>query len=54
MGAYETDLYRFFELQHAALLKDLAEKKQIDDELKGQMTGALKEFGQQFAARKAA
>ena len=54
VGAYETELYRTFELRHAGILKAIAEKKQIDDELKGQVTAALKEFGQQFAARKAA
>jgi F-type H+-transporting ATPase subunit alpha len=51
---YESELYRFFELRYASLLKGLADKKQIDDELKGQINAALKEFGQQFAARKAA
>jgi F-type H+/Na+-transporting ATPase subunit alpha len=54
VGAYETELYRTFELRHAGMLKVLAEKKQIDDELKGQINAALKEFSQQFAARKAA
>ena len=54
VGAYETELYRTFELRHAGILKGIAEKKQIDDELKGQVTAALKEFSQQFAARKAA
>ena len=54
VGAYEIELYRTFELRHAGILKAIAEKKQIDDELKGQINAALKEFGQQFAARKAA
>jgi F-type H+-transporting ATPase subunit alpha len=54
VGAYETELYRTFELRHAAILKVIADKKQIDDELKGQINAALKDFGQQFAARKAA
>src|SRR5918993_164643 len=54
VGAYETELYRTFELRHAGILKTIAEKKQIDDELKGQVTAALKDFSQQFAARKAA
>jgi F-type H+-transporting ATPase subunit alpha len=54
VGAYESELYRYFELQHSAILQTLAEKKQIDDALKGQVNAALKEFGQQFAARKAA
>src|SRR5512134_889773 len=53
VGAYESELYRFFELRYAGILKTIAEKKQIDDQLKGQIGAALKEFGQQFAARKA-
>ena len=55
VGAYESDLYQFFELRYSSFLATVAEKKQIDDELKGQLNAALKEFGQQFAAaRKAA
>jgi F-type H+-transporting ATPase subunit alpha len=54
VGTYESELYRYFDLRHPGVLKTLAEKKQIDDELKGQLTAALKDFGQQFAARKAA
>jgi F-type H+-transporting ATPase subunit alpha len=54
VGAYETELYRHFDLQHSAILQTLAEKKQIDDALKGQINSALKDFGQQFAAKKAA
>jgi F-type H+-transporting ATPase subunit alpha len=54
VGAYENELYRSFELRHAAILQTIADKKQIDDELKGQINAALKEFSQQFAARKAA
>ena len=54
VGAYEIELYRTFELRHAGILTGIAEKKQIDDEMKGQVNAALKEFSQQFAARKAA
>jgi F-type H+-transporting ATPase subunit alpha len=54
VGAYETELYRTFELRHSGILKGIADKKQIDDELKAQINAALKEFSQQFAARKAA
>ena len=53
-GAYETELYRFFDVRHSGALKTLAEKKQIDDALKADINAALKEFNQQFAARKAA
>src|SRR5687768_11320888 len=53
-GTYEAELYRLFDLRYSGILKAIAEKKQIDDELKGQVNAALKDFGQQFAARKAA
>jgi F-type H+-transporting ATPase subunit alpha len=54
VGAYETELYRLFDARHSSILKTLAEKKQIDDALKAEINAALKDFGQQFAARKAA
>jgi F-type H+-transporting ATPase subunit alpha len=54
VGAYETELYRAFELRHAAILGGIADKRQIDDNMKAQIDAALKDFGQQFAARKAA
>src|SRR5918992_338329 len=40
VGAYEADLYRFFELRYSAMLQGIAEKKQIDDQLKGQINAA--------------
>ena len=44
-----------FELRHSGILGGIKEKKQIDDEMKGQINAALKEFSQQFVdARKAA
>jgi F-type H+-transporting ATPase subunit alpha len=51
---YETELFRFVETRHAQTLTTLAEKKAIDDDLKAKLTGLLKEFGEQFAARKTA
>jgi F-type H+-transporting ATPase subunit alpha len=47
---YEIELYRHVETRHPQVLSTLADKKAIDDELKGQLNGALKEFGEQFAA----
>jgi len=47
---FEAELYRFFEQRHQAILAALGEKKQMDDQLKGQIDAALKEFGAQFAA----
>jgi F-type H+-transporting ATPase subunit alpha len=52
---YETELFKFLDTRRAQLLSSLAEKKQIDDQLKGDLNQTLKEFGDQFAAaRKAA
>src|SRR6187401_126350 len=47
---YEEDLYRFLETRHPRVLTTIAEKKIIDDDLKGALEAALKEFGQQFGA----
>ncbi len=53
--AYETEMYRFFDTRHQAILSALEEKKVMDDQLKAQIDAALKEFGAEFAAaRKAA
>jgi F-type H+-transporting ATPase subunit alpha len=53
--AYETNLYQFLETSRPQVLTSLAEKKQLDDELKAALKDALTEFGKQFAAgRKAA
>jgi F-type H+-transporting ATPase subunit alpha len=54
VGNFERDVYSFFEARYPGILRSVAEKKQIDDETKGQLNAALKEFGEQFAARKAA
>src|SRR5512133_676808 len=52
---YEADLYRFLETRHPGILTGLAAKKQIDDQMRGDLENALKEFGDLFAAeRKAA
>jgi F-type H+-transporting ATPase subunit alpha len=45
---YEQDLYRFLETRHPGILTGIAEKKQIDDDLKGSLGAALKELGAQF------
>ena len=47
---YEDDLMRFLETRHPGVLSTIAEKKTIDDELKGALEGALKDFSQQFMA----
>jgi F-type H+-transporting ATPase subunit alpha len=52
--AFETELYKFIETRHPKLFGTIAEKKQLDDQLKAELDGAVKEFATDFAARKAA
>ncbi len=40
----EGQLYTFFANQHSSVMRDLVEKKTIDDDLKGQLHAAMKEF----------
>ncbi|HSL22614.1 MAG TPA: F0F1 ATP synthase subunit alpha [Vicinamibacterales bacterium] len=47
---YEKDLYRFLETRRPGILTGIAEKKQIDDQLKGELQAALKEFAGDFKA----
>jgi F-type H+-transporting ATPase subunit alpha len=47
---YEAELYNFFDNRKQDILKDLREKKAIDDDLRGRITAALDEFKKEFAA----
>jgi F-type H+/Na+-transporting ATPase subunit alpha len=47
---YETELFTFLDTRRAQLLSGLAEKKQIDDQIKTDLNQALTEFGQTFGA----
>jgi F-type H+-transporting ATPase subunit alpha len=51
---FETELYLFIESRHPELFRGIAEKKQLDDQLKPALTAAVEEFAKDFAARKAA
>jgi F-type H+/Na+-transporting ATPase subunit alpha len=51
---FETDLYRFIETRYPQVFSGIRDKKQLDDELKGALNSAVKEFAGDFAARKAA
>jgi F-type H+/Na+-transporting ATPase subunit alpha len=52
---FETGLYQFLETSRPEVLRTLADKKTIDDDLKAALNGALKEYQEQFmAGRKAA
>src|SRR3954465_3930691 len=47
---YEDDLYRYLETSHPDVLSGILEKKTLDDEVKGAVEAALKDFGQTFLA----
>ncbi|HEV8383418.1 MAG TPA: F0F1 ATP synthase subunit alpha, partial [Candidatus Acidoferrales bacterium] len=51
---YEQELFSFADTNHGAMLKALREKKQINDEIRAQMTKALDEFKERFTASAAA
>jgi F-type H+-transporting ATPase subunit alpha len=50
---YEAELHRFVETRYPQLLATLREKKAIDDGLREQMLGLLREFAKEFEAVKA-
>src|SRR5687767_9272123 len=52
--AFETGLYQYLETRHPQLLRGIAEKKQLDDQLKGTLNEAVKLFAGDFAAKRAA
>jgi F-type H+-transporting ATPase subunit alpha len=53
IARYEQELYRFLDTRKPGVLTAVAEKKQLDDALKGELNAAIKEFGEQFAVEPA-
>jgi F-type H+/Na+-transporting ATPase subunit alpha len=51
--AFEVELYKFIETRHPQVFRGIVEKKQLDDQLKGALDAAVKEFAGDFASRKA-
>jgi F-type H+-transporting ATPase subunit alpha len=47
---YEEELYRFLETRYPNVLTGIANKKVLDDEVRGALEKALEEFGRQFMA----
>src|ERR671913_417292 len=47
---YENELFQFLDTRKPQLMSSFAEKKQIDDAIKADLSQALKEFGDSFAA----
>src|SRR5881409_1358718 len=54
LRAFEIELYKFIETRAPDVFRGLTDKKQLDDQLKGALDRAVKEFAGDFAARKAA
>jgi F-type H+-transporting ATPase subunit alpha len=54
LRAFESELYRFLETRYPDVLTGIVEKKQLDDQLKAALNAAVKEFTEDFAARKSA
>jgi F-type H+-transporting ATPase subunit alpha len=50
---FETELFKFIESRHATVFGAIAEKKLLDDQVKGALEAAVKEFAGDFAARRA-
>jgi F-type H+-transporting ATPase subunit alpha len=53
LRAFETELYKFLETRYANVLTGIREKKQLDDQLKAALDAAVREFGRDFATRRA-
>src|ERR1700678_3362430 len=50
--AFETGLYQYVDSTHADVLKEILEKKALDDNLKKRIEGVLKEYKQGFLAER--
>jgi F-type H+-transporting ATPase subunit alpha len=54
LRAFEVELFQYIETRHPEVLGTIADKKILDDALKGQLDAAARTFAEDFAARKAA
>jgi len=50
--AFESEMYKFVEVSHPAILQEIREKKAIDDALKSKIDAALKDFKQRFVSQR--
>src|SRR5882724_6793391 len=51
--AFEIELYRFMETRYSDMFRNIAEKKQLDEELETEMRAAVTEFKQRFVSEAA-
>jgi F-type H+-transporting ATPase subunit alpha len=49
--AFEVGMYKYFDSAQSALLESLTQKKQLDDDIKNGLHGALKEYKENFKAQ---
>ena len=54
LRAFEDGLHKYFATAQAALLNEMAEKKQLDDDLRNKLHAALKEYAANFKQELAA
>src|SRR5881628_2487461 len=54
LRTFEIEFYKFLDTRKSGVIKGLSEKKQLDDQLKGALDAAVKEFAGDFATRRAA
>jgi F-type H+-transporting ATPase subunit alpha len=54
LRAFETGLAEYIETRHPEVFRGIAEKKQLDNDLKAALDAAVKAFAGDFAARKSA
>ena len=52
--AFESELFSYLDGRAPEVLKGIAEKKQLDDQVKAALNSAIKAFATDFAARKSA
>jgi F-type H+-transporting ATPase subunit alpha len=50
LRAYEDGLYKFLDSHRPGVLAAISQKKILDDDVKGQLNGALQEYGKEFGA----
>jgi F-type H+-transporting ATPase subunit alpha len=50
VGAFESEFYPYMDATQSAVLKDIATKKALDDDLKKRLSAAIKEYKQDFFA----
>jgi F-type H+/Na+-transporting ATPase subunit alpha len=48
--AFEDGIYKYFDSAQTALMEGLTKKKQLDDDVRNQLHGALKEYKANFLA----